>query len=380
VGLRTLQIGNDWLGERQGGLNRVYAELVKHLPSAGVEVRGLVAARERAAFESGGVVTGFASPRAPLLRRLFKARSSGLHFLRQEKSDLIAVHFALYAFPLLDQLGCFPTVIHFHGPWAAESGAEGAGIWGAKLKATLERLTYQHGRRFIVLSQAFAIELQRRYGISEELIRLVPGGIDIDRFHDHLTRYKAREQMGWPTDRPIVLSIRRQMRRMGLENLIDAARILREKVPDVLVLLGGSGPITGDLQQRIDAHGLQESVRLLGRIDDVDLPTAYRAADISVVPTQALEGFGMITLESLASGTPVLVTPVGGLPEVVGPLAPQCVLDGMSAELIAQGLIEVLRNERPVPSSDACRAYAVQNFSWPVIAQLTRNVYEEALK
>jgi glycosyltransferase involved in cell wall biosynthesis len=167
---------------------------------------------------------------------------------------------------------------------------------------------------------------------------------------------------------------------MGLENLIDAVRQVSRLVPDVLVLLAGSGPISGELRRRIVEHGLEENVRLLGRLDDADLPAAYRAADLSIVPSQALEGFGMITLESLASGTPVLVTPVGGLPEVVRPFAPECVLEGITTEIIADALGEFLRGTRVLPSSHACRSYAASNFSWPVIAGLTRKVYEEALQ
>ena len=95
--------------------------------------------------------------------------------------------------------------------------------------------------------------------------------------------------------------------------------------------------------------------------------------------TQALEGFGMITLESLASGTPVLVTPVGGLPEVIRPFAPECVLADTSTGAIVEALGSFIHGSQALPSSDACRAYAVANFDWPVIAARTRRVYEEAL-
>jgi glycosyltransferase involved in cell wall biosynthesis len=378
--LKTLQIGNDWLGERQGGLNRFYSELLKHLPGAHVQVRGLVVGSERMERETNGVMIGFASPKAHLAVRLLCGRHAGLRILREEKPDLIASHFALYAIPLLDRLSKFPTVIHFHGPWAAESGVEGQSLVGSKTQAAIERAVYARGLRVIVLSRAFGMELTRRYRVPEERIRLIPGGVDSERFNDQLSRIEARDRLGWPTDRPVVLSVRRHVRRMGLETLIDAARLVRSQVPDVLFLLAGSGPISGELRRRIAEHSLEENVRLLGRVDDADLPAAYRAADLSVVPSQALEGFGMITLESLASGTPVLVTPVGGLPEVVGPFAPECVFDGTTADSIADLLSEILKGRRVLPSSHACRSYATTGFSWPVIAERTRKVYEEVLQ
>jgi len=378
--LRTLQIGNDWFGERQGGLNRVYSELVKYLPSVSVGVRGMVAGTEQAERDTGGAVRAFATPTEPLAERVFKARRLGLKILKEQKTDLIASHFALYGFSILDRMGRMPTVIHFHGPWAAEAGVEGKSSLGSRAQAAIERAVYARGRRVIVLSRAFANELAQKYGVPEEGVRIVPGGVDAQRFNDRLTRREAREQLGWPTDRPIVLAVRRHTRRMGLENLIDAAKEVSRVAPDVLVLLGGTGVISDELRQRVVDRGVERNLRLVGRIEDSDLPIAYRAADMSIVPSQALEGFGMITLESLASGTPVIVTPVGGLPEVVRPFAPQCVLEGTTTEIIAGALCEFIRGKRELPASEACRAYAEKNFSWPVIAELTRRVYEEAME
>jgi len=378
--LRTLQIGNDWFGERQGGLNRVFTELLLHLPDAGVQVRGLVVGGPQVAAETCGVISAFAPTKAPLQQRLLAARRVGLEALRNDRFDLIAPHFALYALPLVDRLGRTPTVVHFHGPWAAEAGVEGQSSLGSCVQAAMERAVYSRARLLIVLSEAFAEELVRRYRIPRERVRLVPGGIDTARYNDHLSRAEARERLGWPVDRPTVLSVRRQVRRMGLENLIDATLELRKRVPEIQVMLAGAGPIMNELGERIAAHGLKDHVRQLGRVAEEDLPVVYRAADISIVPTQALEGFGMITLESLASGTPVLVTPVGGLPEVVRPFAPACVLPDTSTAAIVETLGAYLTGAATLPTSEACRRYALENFDWPVIATKIRQVYEEALR
>jgi glycosyltransferase involved in cell wall biosynthesis len=377
--IRSLQIGNDWFGERQGGLNRVYDELLRHLPDAGVQARGLVVGSEAVERETAGVITAFASPHVSVTKRMMAGRRAALRMLTEQKPDLIAAHFALYAFPILDKLARLPFVMHFHGPWAAESGVEGQLSWASRAQLAMERSVYARARRLIVLSHAFESELVHRYGIAPEKIRLVPGGIDTERFNDSMTRTDARLHLGWPTDRPIALAVRRHVRRMGLENLIDAVQRIVVREPNLLLLIGGSGPITEELRTRIKEKALERNIRLLGRIDDGDLPIAYRAADVSVVPSQALEGFGMITLESLASGTPVLVTPVGGLPEVVQPFAPECIFAGTATEPIADLLGEFLAGKRLLPSSTACRNYAVTNFAWPVIARQTRAVYEEAL-
>jgi glycosyltransferase involved in cell wall biosynthesis len=377
--MRTLQIGDDWVAEKLGGLGRVYYELLRSLPATGTAVQGLVVGSPEVTRSTDGRVVAFARPDEFLLTRLRKLRQQALLQLDAKGIDLIVCHFALYGFPIADRLRSTPTAVHFQGPWAGESDVEGSAALASRCKAFVEQTVYSRARRLIVLSQAFQLELSRRYRIPEERIRVVPAGIDAERFNAELSRSEARQRLGWPSDRPVLLTVRRLVRRMGLEDLIDAMKAVVMRQPDALLLVGGSGPIAADLQRRIVELGLERHVQMLGRIDDADLPLAYRAADQTVVPSQSLEGFGLITLESLASGTPVLVTPVGGLPEVVRPLDPQCVFEDASSASMAVALIEALRGERPLPSPAACRAYAVEGFTWPRIAARVRAVYDEAV-
>jgi len=377
--MRTLQIGNEWHTETAGGLNSYYFELLRHLAAAGTSVHGLVAGSDAVRTESEGHVVSFAAPDAVLPGRMLAVRRLALNQIDRKQVDLIVSHFALYTMPILDRLKGFPTVVHFHGPWAAESRAEGAISYKSRMKATLEQRVYLCARRLIVLSKAFKDELIAGYRVKEERVEVVPGGVDLDRFHIAISRTEARRRLGWPTDRPIILTVRRQVRRMGLENLLDAAKLLAAECPEVLILLGGTGPIADELQQRINALGLENNVQRLGRVPDEQLPLAYRAADLTVVPSQSLEGFGLIVLESLAAGTPAFVTPIGGLPEILETFAPQCIFSNISAGEMASVLKEALRGERPAPSDQACRAFAADNFSWPLIAQRVRSVYDRAL-
>jgi glycogen synthase len=162
--------------------------------------------------------------------------------------------------------------------------------------------------------------------------------------------------------------------------LIDAIAQVRLRHPDVLLLIGGRGPMAAELRSRIELKGLGKNVRLLGFVPDDKLALLYRAADFSVVPTVALEGFGLITLESLATGTPVLVTPVGGLPDAVSALSSELVLASTAPGDIAQGIIDALCGRRRLPSPDECQAYVSENFTWPKVAQRTIRVYQEALQ
>ena len=142
-----------------------------------------------------------------------------------------------------------------------------------------------------------------------------PWGVEARRFATTVTRREAREQLGWPQDRPTLVTVRRLTRRMGLESLIGAIKEVHGRAPEILLLVGGKGQLSKELSARVLSLGLEKNVRFLGFVPDEQLPLAYRAADLTVVPTVTLEGFGLIAVESLAAGTPVLVTPVGDCPK-----------------------------------------------------------------
>jgi glycosyltransferase involved in cell wall biosynthesis len=119
-------------------------------------------------------------------------------------------------------------------------------------------------------------------------------------------------------------------------------------------------------------------VRFLGFVTENDLPLAYAAANLSIVPSSALEGFGLISLESLACGTPVLVTPVGGLPDTVRDLSRDLILKGTSSDDITEGLHRRLDGTLPLPSREACREHVLRGFTWDRIATRVCEVYREA--
>ncbi|MPW19865.1 glycosyltransferase [Paraburkholderia sp. CNPSo 3157] len=375
----SLQIGMHWFAERPGGLDRMFVELVESLPSQGVSVRGLVAGSDAVASSSGGHVQSFAAPESRLAPRLWRARTLSSQLKRARRPDVVATHFALYAAPTAGVFNNVPRVVHFHGPWADETVPEGGSAWARGARRSVERFVYRGGTRHIVLSKAFGDILHTRYGVREDRIRVVPGCVDIARFDTGVTRTSARAALGLPHDRRILFCVRRLVWRMGIEDLIDAMFLVVQKAPDVILAIAGRGPLEAALKARVAARGLERHVRFAGFVPDAELPLWYAAADMSVVPTVALEGFGLTTIESLACGTPVLVTPVGGLPEAVMPLSPDLVFSSAGFNAIGAGLIEALRGTRTLPDAAACRAYARARFDRGVVASQVAQVYREAI-
>ncbi len=369
-----------WFPERPGGLDRVYYELSRALPEVGVGFRGLVAGTKRCGVESGNAVTAFAAADAPLVARWRAIRRVFGQVVSRQNPDVIVSHFSLYTLPVLSLIKDRPMVVHFQGPWADEGAVEGHSRLRHAAKRAVERLVYRRGEHAIVLSQAFAKLLAERYRFPAEHISVIPGGIDVAQFAIVLTRAQAREKLGVPADRPILVAVRRLVPRMGLENLIAAVATLRSTMPDILLLIAGRGVLQPQLAAQIEAEGLADHVKLLGFVSDDDLPYLYRAADLSVVPSVALEGFGLIAAESLAAGTPCLVTPVGGLPEIVSGICPNLVLADTRTSTLAEGIKAALRGELKLPDDASCRAYAEANFAWPLIAERVAACYRDTLR
>jgi glycogen(starch) synthase len=373
---RILTIGMGWFDEEPGGLNRVYAGLLGSLEGVGGVVHGLVAGSPQAQITPSSL-SFFARREVSAIRRLRACRRAVDAALQGDRVDVVAAHFSLYALPVLDLLQKRRLVFHFHGPWAGESRAEGESGVNVAIKRTIESLVYRRADRFIVLSSAFAEILARQYDIARDRIFVVPGGVDADRYCLSGSRRDARDKLQLPADRPLIVSVRRLIHRVGLEGLIDAMIEVRQSSPEALLLIAGQGALSGELAERVAAHGLQDHVRLLGFVAEDDLPLLYRACDLSVVPSLALEGFGLPAIESLAAGTPVLVTPIGGLPEIVTEFDPGLVLPDATTASLAHAMSRALHDLGRLPSSESCARYVREHYHWPVIARKVLDVYAQ---
>jgi len=363
----------------RGGAGRVISELKTHLPEAGFGFRGIVANPPTTTGGDDGSVESFAPAHASLFRRLHGARTSIRTAIEQYKPDIVASHFAMYSAPGMDLLKRTRIVSHFHGPWSEESSQEGAGNTAVAAKSYLEGAVYRRAHRVIVLSNAFGELVTSRYGVDPARIRLVPGSVNIGRFTLTTPRSHSRVALNLPLDRPILVTVRRLVKRMGLASLIDAMRSIAATIPDVLLCIAGQGPLRTSLQAQVERLGLTRNVHFLGFVPEDALPHLFYSADINVVPSMALEGFGLVAAEAMATGTPSMVTPVGGLPEVVGGLSPSLIFSGTQPTDIAEGLIGALTGATKLPTRDQCRDYIQNNFSSTLMAQRTAQVYRELI-
>jgi glycosyltransferase involved in cell wall biosynthesis len=176
-------------------------------------------------------------------------------------------------------------------------------------------------------------------------IRLIPGWVESSRYVPLDDRERAKRQLGWPLGIPILFTLRRLSPRMGLDRLLEASASVHGEGIAFHLMIGGTGPLQKSLEDRSRALGLSETVTFLGRIDDDKLPLAYAACDAFVLPTAELECFGLIALEALSAGRPVLATPVGAIPEIVGKFEPGWIAKSPRADSIAELLRHYLSGE-----------------------------------
>lgn len=388
-----------------GGGERVVWEQSRRLAARGHRVRvvsrlpdgsaALTADREGVGFHHFTVAR---SPAAVFIRdSILGARRTALGDVRRHGADVLHLHQPLSAFGVLTSaaLRRLPSLYTFHSPAALEyRGRQGmtrlhrrgvAGCAGAAVLGALERWSLSRATRIHVLSDYSAGLLRTLYGIAGERVVKIPGGVDVTRFRPtDDARETLRAELGWPLGRRILFTLRNLQPRMGLDELLRAVDRLRRRVPDALLVIGGAGSLRAELEALVARLGLAGHVRFLGFVEEARLARCYQAADVFVLPTQALEGFGLVTVESLACGTPVLGTPVGATPEILAPLGKSLVFSGTTPQAMAEDLERFLEDGAHDPAGanalrDACAAYAATRYAWgPAVEKLEQTLEEVA--
>jgi glycosyltransferase involved in cell wall biosynthesis/SAM-dependent methyltransferase len=255
------------------------------------------------------------------------------------------------------------------------------GTAGVAILWLIERSCLRRATHIQVLSDFSARQLWELYRIDSDRIIKIPAGADLTRFRPAPDRGAVRQGLGLPSGVPLLLTVRNLVQRMGLDTLITALSLLRRHHPEVLLLIGGTGPLRAELEAQASSLGVGKEVRFLGYVPESDLPRFYQAADCFVLPTRELEGFGLITAEALASATPVLGTPVGATPEVLGPLDPRLVFRDTTPEVMAEDLHRFLEADRHDPAAatalrQACRTHAERALDWDLSVQRLRHTLE----
>lgn len=327
---------------------------------------------------------------------ILAARRAAAAALVEEGADVLHLHQPLSGYGVLRSSAGrkIPSLYTLHSPAPLEYRVRrGMSLhhrrgWIGNLATALlwflEGACLRRAGRIHVLSEYSAGLLRKLYRIPAERIVRIPGGVDVDRFRPAADRGALRSTLGLPAEVPLVFTLRNLEARMGVDALLRAIALLRQRGQAFLLLIGGDGPIRGRLESLSASLGLGERVRFLGFIPEEQLSAYYQVADVFALPSQELEGFGLVTVEALACGTPVLGTPAGATPEILGPLDPALLLRDVTPEAIAEGLQHFLEGLARDPTRwgrlrEECRRYAETRYTWTqAVARLEDTLTELA--
>ncbi len=188
------------------------------------------------------------------------------------------------------------------------------------VQAHWERLNTERADLVMVTSRYCAAVAQREYGVPEERLAVVPEPIDLDAWDELFARAARRDASGG-----VVLSVARMYRRKRIEDLLRAAAISRDRSVAAQVRIVGRGPEWPAIERLHVELGLGDSVQFLGDVSRERLAEEYVNADVFCLPS-VQEGFGIVFLEAMAAGLPVLACRAAAVPEVV--------LDGITGVLV----------------------------------------------
>ena len=383
--------------ELHGGAARVLREQSRGLRARGHRVEVLCRrpgplAPARADMD-GVSVTQYdvsrAHPATFFVSSILGARRAFARSLSHRRWDAVVLHQPLSALGLRRTLPrATPTVYVFHSPAAIEYRIRashpdsshprlGVGVVCALL-GWAEGVGLRSSRRVIVLSEFSRRTLLGIHGSLAASIVKIPGGVDLTRFRPPVDRATAREGLGIPRDGLLLFTVRDLEPRAGVDALIRAVARVRSDLA-VRLVIGGEGRLRAQLETLVNDLGMRDIIRFDGLIPEADLPRYYGGADAFVLPTRELEGFGLVTVEALACGTPVLGTPVGATPEILSPLAPELLTDDASPEALARGIRRVAPLVGDAGFRARCRAHAERHYGWPsAVARLEEVLAEVA--
>ena len=400
--MKVLMLSWEYTPHIVGGLGKHVVELTPELIACGVEVH-LVVPRLAGGEFSEPLPLPDGSP-ATNGSRVYRVNPSDIRgdFFADRWHDNVEIE--AFCTQLIRQHGGFDLIHNhdwltgfsavalkhdFHLPLlttlhATEMGRNRGNLYGGMQRAIHQTewwLTYESWR-IITCSQYMAWEVRTYFNAPEDKIDVIPNGVDTRRFDAlrgrDLSDFRARFALPWEA---IVYYVGRIVPEKGLSVLIDAVPLVLSEWPNVkFVLAGGGSGYVDELRGKAHALGVADRIIFTGRIPDEERDALFMVADVAVFPS-LYEPFGIVALEAMAAGCPVVVSDVGGLSEVVRHNETGIKVYPNDPGSLAWGILHTLKHPewakmRAKNASEEVRAL----YNWHRIAGMTIAVYERIVR
>jgi D-inositol-3-phosphate glycosyltransferase len=316
----------------------------------------------------------------PYLKDFFRV----LEAFRKEAGiayDLIHSHYWLSG-----QLGQFaqhrwhiPHVLMFHTLGSVKNQTE-VGKAETEFRISAEKRLAKACHRILAPTHREKERLIQYYDVAADRIGVVPCGVNLDLFQP-MDKEDARRQLGLTPEVPVLLFVGRFDPLKGIDRLLSTMTHLKHRGNLRLVIIGGDGDQSPEFKrlQRVSSKlGIQEAVSFVGRVDQKNLPPYYSAADILVIPSY-YESFGLVGLESLACGTPVVSTKVGVLEDILKQNDIGRLVENATPRSLADGIEKILSVSSDSRLRDERIRSAVIRFQWPAVASAITAEYHRMI-
>lgn len=272
-----------------------------------------------------------------------------------------------------------PLVYLFHSEFYSE-WVQKRGVLRTALRrymAAVEHRVFTLSARIVAVSRFSARQIESRAPDASSKVRVVPTGVDTHYFAPNSDKRVARTQLGLPGSEPLVIGVGRLAGVKQFDRLITAFSVAIARGLRAHLVIAGGGPERAKLEALIDTYGMRERIHLAGYCDPPRLRAYMQAADLQVC-SSAFENLSLAILEAMACGAPVLGTPGGGTPELVGDIDPALVLDDDHAHTIADALPGWLADlDRLRTLGMRARALAVERYDWERVVDGLERVCSE---
>ena len=250
----------------------------------------------------------------------------------------------------------------------------------------MEMQILQWADRVIAATVAEQAQLRWLYRASRKQIVVIPPGVNTERFQDRLLPAEARAALGIKPESNMLLFVGRIEALKAVDTILEALHVLRDKAPDLLrvlhfMIVGGDPLNTTDhemnrLQELSIKLGINKLVSFVGAKEQTELPHYYAAATAVIMPSD-YESFGMVALEAMSSGTPVIASQVGGLQFLVRDRETGFHIPTREPISLAECIIELLLDPAKTETMGISASRIAQDYAWSRIAERLLRVFED---
>ena len=238
-------------------------------------------------------------------------------------------------------------------------------------------LTYESSE-VIVNSNYMKNEVQRLFGLPYDKINVIPNGVNLQLFSNVNIDYDFRRQYAMDNEK-IILYVGRLVYEKGIQNLIAAMPKVLDRYHDSKLIICGRGGMIDELREQVKYLGIENKVYFAGYCDSKKMQKMYKCADVAVFPS-TYEPFGIVAIESMLSGTPTIVSDVGGLNEIIEHGVTGMKSYAGNANSIADSVLALLFDPKLCANiSQNAIKKVKENYNWSKITDSTYYVYQLAI-